>query len=44
MINGDFYQYHNGDDEKLRLFIDGYLLWYLFYRYSLLGEEVAHNL
>ena len=21
MINGDFYQYHNGDDEKLRLFI-----------------------
>ena len=35
----DFYQYHNGDDKKLRLFINGHLLWYL-----LMGEEVAHNL
>ena len=39
-MNRDFYQYHIGDDEKIRLFLVGYLLpWYL-----LLGEEVAHNL
>ena len=31
----EFYQYHNADDKKLRLFIIGYLL---------SGEEVAHNL
>ena len=50
-MNGKFYQYHNGDDEKQRLFIycrgiycGIYLLgWYLLL-YLLVGEEVARNL
>ena len=44
MINGDFYQYHTGDDEKLRLFIVVFIIGYLLPWYLLLGEEVAHNL
>ena len=34
----NFYQYHNADDKKIRVFIVVFIIGYL------LGEEVAHNL
>ena len=30
MKDGDFYQYHNGDDEKLRLFIVVFIIGLVF--------------
>ena len=34
----NFYQYHNADDKKIRVFIVVFIIGYF------LGEEVAHNL
>ena len=39
MINGDFYQYHNGDDEKLRLFIVVFIIGLVFITVFIVGRR-----
>ena len=39
MKDGDFYQYHNGDDEKLRLFIVVFIIGLVFIAVFIVGRR-----